>query len=373
MPANKSLHLLIWNAQGITTITKQIELREVLKRHQVDLILISETFLNANHNFELPNYIIYRADRLTHAGGVAIGVRDYIKHQLAPPTTTKHIENIAVETIMNGHKIRITSAYSPKYSADFAADIRRMTTPDRKFIVAGDLNAKHTNWNAGLDNRAGKALAQLQAKNNFVIHHGDAPTHFPRSGNTPSNIDFLLSNCPFVFDVRILEGELHSDHAPVLYKIEAEPAHLPETHAFRYKDADWKAYRRNVRNALNNDFGNANLTPSNIESTIEHLQHILKEARDATVPRLRKASVEPDNLSRETKETIRLRNNLNRQWQRCNDFTQRTNIKTYINKLNADIKSRIASDVNTRWNKNLKNIEKGSKQFWRLMKKLKGP
>lgn len=50
----------------------QLQLKQLLKDNQIDIALVTETFLNKNHSFHLPNYLIYRNDRTSHGGGVLI-------------------------------------------------------------------------------------------------------------------------------------------------------------------------------------------------------------------------------------------------------------------------------------------------------------
>lgn len=64
MPAIKKMKLMFWNAQGITTNYKQIQLELLLEKECIDINLLAETFLKPHHSFNLRNFIVYRNDRI---------------------------------------------------------------------------------------------------------------------------------------------------------------------------------------------------------------------------------------------------------------------------------------------------------------------
>lgn len=67
----KETNICIWNAQGIKN--KKIELVKFLHDHDIDVMLISETFLKHNINFFVKGYHFHRKDRENQSkGGVGI-------------------------------------------------------------------------------------------------------------------------------------------------------------------------------------------------------------------------------------------------------------------------------------------------------------
>lgn len=66
MPVSKSLKILHWNAQGITTSTARSEFMLFIENQKIDIFLLNETYLNDHHTFKIPGFIIYRRDRETH-------------------------------------------------------------------------------------------------------------------------------------------------------------------------------------------------------------------------------------------------------------------------------------------------------------------
>lgn len=186
---------MFWNAQSIANQLKQRELELFITNEKIDIILLAETFLNSDNDFSLKNFYVYRNDRQSHAGGVAIAIRHDIEHKLLPTTNTVIIENISIEVNISNTPTIITSAYSPRYTTDFKSDMllltSHVTTP---FILLGDFNAKHTSWNCNNNNAAGKSLFTLQQSEQFMVFHPTEHTHYPHSGATPSTIDLMVTN-----------------------------------------------------------------------------------------------------------------------------------------------------------------------------------
>ncbi|KAG5868864.1 hypothetical protein JTB14_011692 [Gonioctena quinquepunctata] len=68
-----------WNANGLRE--KIIELEDLVLELNIDVIFIQETFLK-NDPIGIPNYKMYRKDRLGHqGGGVAIMIECNIQHE----------------------------------------------------------------------------------------------------------------------------------------------------------------------------------------------------------------------------------------------------------------------------------------------------
>lgn len=66
----------------------------------------------------------------------------------------KSIENLSMNICLsNNEQISIIIvAYSPRYAASFADDIRRITTARHSYIIIADLNARHAAWGGGSEN-----------------------------------------------------------------------------------------------------------------------------------------------------------------------------------------------------------------------------
>lgn len=282
MHANNILKFLFWNAQSITSKTKQIQLEHILEIEKIDICLLVETFLKPQHTFQLKNFIVYRNDRLSHAhGGVAIAIRNNISHKSRSPFNTSFIENIAIEIKINNVPTCITAAYSPKYSSHFANDIDILTAQDIQYMVFGNFNAKHTSWNCNSNNKSGNLLFGAQQISQFMIFYPPDHTHFPHSGQTPSTIDLVLSNVNFAFDITTNTNQMSSDHTPIVCSTFSE---LELTHkvVFDYQKADWNKFRQTFDRSIAQI--PVPISIEQIDNAIDEFTSMLVNARSNSIP-----------------------------------------------------------------------------------------
>lgn len=242
---------MFWNAQGITTNSKQLQLELLLKKECINIILLAETFLKPHHSFNMRNFIVYRNDRTHQAhGGVAIAIRKNIAHKFRSPFNTSYIENIAIEVNINNVSTCITAAYSPKFSSRFGNDIAALTSHNTQFLLFADFNAKLTDWNCNNNNREGMSLHNSLQLSQFMVYHTPEYTHYPHSGQTPSTIDLLLANVNFPFDLSALTSHTSSDHAPIVCEFNREFETIHQVF-FDYKNADWSKFHRYIEQNIN--------------------------------------------------------------------------------------------------------------------------
>lgn len=365
MQSNESIKVIHWNAQGITNISKRIQLENLLESFNIKICLLNETFLNPNHNFKLNNYNIIRKDRYTHGGGVAICIHKSLDFKQMPCNNNNSIETISVELTLNRRKIIFTSAYCPHYKNTFQQDLKKLTPPGKEFLVFGDLNAKHPAWNCSRSNLAGRILNDHQQLNNIYIKFPSTPTYYPhQSQRKPSTLDLLLSNSTLDISVETLSGELPSDHDPVVYNITANIKCTKQTY-YDYKAADWETFQWFNDSKINNIV--TELNTMSIDSGIKNLTSFIIEARDLSIP-LKVWNNRSLNLSDTTKLCIGQRNRIKRQLQRCKDPLLQQTLKSLMNQVNSLISQNIINDRNRNWSDMLNKLRPGEKNFWKINK-----
>ena len=68
------MNIAFWNCQGLRP--KRKKLHNYSPENQIDILALNETFLKPKLKFQLPDYDIYKNDRLVGTkGGVAILVK----------------------------------------------------------------------------------------------------------------------------------------------------------------------------------------------------------------------------------------------------------------------------------------------------------
>ena len=93
-------------------------LRPWVEQHKPNRMTLSETWLNdkiSNNEIKLTNYVLYRADRATRAGGVITYVSSNLASKLVVPTVEPvHFEGIFVKIILHESKyLTIGNIYRP--------------------------------------------------------------------------------------------------------------------------------------------------------------------------------------------------------------------------------------------------------------------
>lgn len=362
------MKIMFWNAQGISTTTKQVQLELLLEREHIDILLLAETFLKPHHAFTIQNFTVYRNDRIHQAhGGVAVLIRETITHKVCAPLPTASIENISVEVNINNVPTLITTAYSPKYSTFFANDIQTLTSHNKQFLLFGDFNAKHTAWNCNINNKAGVSLHNTLQLSQFLIHHTPDHTHYPHSGQTPSTIDLLLTNVAFDFDLSALTSHTSSDHSPIVCEIDSVIESTDRVF-YNYKIADWRKYRNYIDRNINEI--RTPVSKVEIDYAIDRFSSLITSARSIAVPVV-KSNIK-SKISPATKQLIQYKNSIKRIWQRTHTTTEKQQLKRELNRLQKQIDEMVKGDLNQHWSNQLRNINKGGKKLWSLAKQFRG-
>lgn len=207
---------MYWNAAGLHS--KKHETMAFLQRENVDIMIIGETWLKANIQLKIPNYITYRSDRILQPhGGTAILIKKHIPHTYLQ-TRQCQVENTIIEINTREGPLKIISAYCTPNKNLTAQDLETLLAPNEKTVLLGDLNAKNTNWGCNTTNRSGQTLLEFFQNQNIQLHIPDTPTHYQATGR-PEILDIGISNNTNM-DLRLeVMEDLSSDHNPIVIEI----------------------------------------------------------------------------------------------------------------------------------------------------------
>jgi len=104
---------MFWNCQGIAW--KCLELLDLVQRKKVDIILLHETHLSSNRQFNLPNFLSYSNNKPLVNGHPAEGEtavlvnKKFIHHNIKIITTS--INNTAIVIKTNDVELTFVSEY----------------------------------------------------------------------------------------------------------------------------------------------------------------------------------------------------------------------------------------------------------------------
>jgi len=144
---------------------RKLELKHFLNQCRVDICLLSETFLNPGQAFRLANYVCHRTDRLPARGRTAILVSRCIVHPSLLVSGLTHLEATAIQVTLAGKPVIILAAYLSPSRRLIGGDLTACFGGGMPVLMAGDLNAKHVDWNSLLNTRRGKLLRDYADEN----------------------------------------------------------------------------------------------------------------------------------------------------------------------------------------------------------------
>ena len=87
----------LFHVNTCSLLPKIPELRALAEKYHIHLMSINETHLDETVNdfeLEIPGFVIYRNDRNRHGGGVALYVRDDVKHKPRKDLTIPGLESV---------------------------------------------------------------------------------------------------------------------------------------------------------------------------------------------------------------------------------------------------------------------------------------
>ncbi|GBM03793.1 putative RNA-directed DNA polymerase from transposon BS, partial [Araneus ventricosus] len=219
----KTLHnldIIFWNANGIRN--RSADIRNFVEEHSPEIFLIQETKLRPEFNFNIPNYDIYRTDRIPqnnpHAlgGGTAVLIKKSIPHYHIPTPKFHFVEATTISlNLVNKDPFTITSIYIPSYTDPtlFTIDLETLIQLGPNPIICGDFNAQHQIWGSPINTTRGKELVRFAQAVGIEILAPASPTRFGYKSATILDLalikDFILP-----YEITSLP-ELYSDHNPI--------------------------------------------------------------------------------------------------------------------------------------------------------------
>ena len=99
-----------------------------------------------------------------------------------------HLEATAVQVTLAGRPVKILAAYLSPSCRFIGADLTACFGGVLPVLMAGDLNAKHVDWNSRLTTRRGKLLRDYADENFCLIFGPDTPTTNPYNPSATTDV-----------------------------------------------------------------------------------------------------------------------------------------------------------------------------------------
>lgn len=249
----KSLPIALWNANGIQSKTREVEL--FLKTNNIDILLISETHFTNRSYIKIPYYSAYHTEHPngTAHGGTTVIIRSSIVHHELPKNEEDFLQATTIQVQKLPMPIIISSVYCPPRH-----NITRNTlkpffeTLGNTFICGGDFNCKHTHWGSRLITTKGKELYKLMQEEKYQYLSTGEPTYWPSDPHKiPDLLDFFITKgvSPNFTDIES-NGDLSSDHTPVIATISATIIKRTPKPSLYTNKTNWELFREIVNENL---------------------------------------------------------------------------------------------------------------------------
>ncbi|GBL81462.1 putative RNA-directed DNA polymerase from transposon X-element [Araneus ventricosus] len=227
-------------------------------------------------------------------------------------------------------------------------------------FIAGDLNAKHRQWNCARANNLGNQLHNFAIHAKMRIMAPDHPTCYTRFSE--SVIDLAITrnfNYPTTAESLV---ELGSDHLPVRFHVEMGTN--PSLYDKQKFTPNWKKYQEYLLLA-DSPSSPPRITKKEIESEVQSLTALLFEAHTKTGKWVKEKNDDYSEAIRTKKET---RNRLRRVWQR----TRHPDDKTNYNRAHNSLKKLYNIRENKKYTNEITSVSPQDGTVWKLIKRFSG-
>lgn len=349
----KTLILSFWNANSMVHKKPQIE--AFLHERNIDIFLVSETFLRPGHRFNVANYVTYRRDRQNGpGGGTAILIKATIDHHALEDLQLDQAEANGVAIKMsNGETLKIYSFYSPGARKLVPQDLTKVTDSRGPLIVAGDFNAKHPTWHSRTTNTNGRTLREHADQHLYEVFAPQHPTHF-QAPHRPDVIDLaILKNVQQQIELEVTH-DLDSDHNPVILTL---GNNLAEDDVTQVKKTNWEKYVK----FLDENPPNISIIHSteDIEQAITNLNTAIISSITHSTQIATKPINNPNDIPRSLKDLIRRKRRAKKKAQ----ITLSPEDNNIYNQLQQQVRRELAAHYDALWNNTLDTIEHDDKAF----------
>ena len=167
--------------------------------YNFDLIAINETRLDetiANSQVILEDYQVIRKDRLRHAGGVCVYIKNSVQFKVRSDKVPDGIEALCIETLnINSRSFYVIGCYRPPSSdvsffSSLESIILKLDDEDKEILVIGDLNCNMAATTPDFYTKQLNSIIEVYQLQQLILE----PTRVTDKSKTL--IDIILTNNP---------------------------------------------------------------------------------------------------------------------------------------------------------------------------------
>ncbi len=357
----QNLMIMHWNCHSIKN--KKQEFTHFLSENNIDVALLSETFLKPGKAFNIPNYITVRNDREKgYGGGTAIIIKNNIKFDIRQTEQMKNVEATSITVYSNENKpCNLSAVYKPPDNELLPSDLDKIFNSIHPTIIAGDLNCKSPIWGSRSHNLNGTILENYVDRENLNIEAPNEHTYFCLQYDTSDTLDLAITK-KINWNINTWSvPALSSDHNPVLLKVNSIKTMLKSSVSF---STNWLKFQNHL-NSKNIKNGQLK-TPKDIENAIENLSYLIQDSlKEATINI--KDETHSTQESSMTKSLLRNKNRLRKIWQK----TKNSQDKSNLNYAQRTLNTHLEKVNNEKLANKLKNLSTTDGSLWKNLKFIK--
>ena len=135
--------------------SKKQDLVQFLSENGIDVCFLDETHLGTGQVFWMSNYVCHSSDCPTLGDDSAILVRRGIDHCTVPVSGLQQLETSVVRFKQGARPVKLVAIYLPPLHAMVDADLSASNAGGIRVLMAGNVNAKHHDWNSRVNSHRG--------------------------------------------------------------------------------------------------------------------------------------------------------------------------------------------------------------------------
>jgi hypothetical protein len=261
--------------------------------------------------------------------------------------------------------VKILAVYISPFRSLIGADLDAFFGGGLPVLMAGDLNAKHIDWNSRLTTTRGKLLRDYDDGNSCPIFGRDSPTPNPYNHSaTPDVLDIVKTrDLPSSMGLDSC-STLKSDNLPVLIDTGCRSSfqHPPDRPDVRRTDRAKFQTQLEAEIPLIPEFHNG----KDIDTCVENFSGAILGALAASTPKRRPQGDLRPRILAGIKDEIRLKTRLRRRGQVNRDI----GLRAEVNRLQRSLTRRLNEWRKEQWSTTLESLNPENQSLWRMTKQV---
>lgn len=384
----KELVIVAINVNSIISLQRRMNLKNLVEDHDPDFVLLGETKLNEKYKINIENYHCIRNDRpnSTQGGGTAVLIKKKINYLHIRPAClirAKCLEATVLRLKINhDDNLYIIAAYAAgnNNKKEFIPELSNLfkelnlAHPSNYYILAGDLNAKHTSWCNATNNARGVLLHNWLLESEILLRSRLYCSVLPSYPRGNSFLDVCIADNRLIFDklvddLKTISLAYDSDHNALKMTVSL-PSNLPfileektSNISYNFAKTNWKNFATFLdKSADLNIPATRNLTNQEIDEALNRVEKCIRDAITKKVPRIKPVSVLSEYTTKEIKELYKHKAHIITQINKFHKSNPRGNLvrlnilKDLLKKTRQRLDEKVKNSVNSYWEGKIRGI-----------------